>query len=299
MKRGVQVLISTKELLILAETHNFAVPCFNTYDQYTTAGIVRGAEQAKAAIMIALGTKTLRSYSCRAMLQLVQTLAEGTAVPVAIHLDHAADPQLIQEWMEFGGRSAMVDGSTLPDLENLTFTAQVSHWVHQYPNAWLEAELGRVEGSEDVNQSLRASGSKTDPTFAREFAERTGVDALAVSIGNVHGRVSADIQLDVQLLQQIKQVVEIPLVLHGASGVSRQQLQECIGHGVRKVNFNFDVRSAAIRALEVASQREVAHDTHNFFSVYDEVQLAVANTVAEKCETVGSANKSGLLTKVG
>ncbi|HEY4388873.1 MAG TPA: class II fructose-bisphosphate aldolase [Ktedonobacteraceae bacterium] len=286
------MLVTTQELLTYANRGRFAIPAFNTYDQYLTRGIIRGAENVGAPIMLALGTGTLKSYGAQAMVNMISAMALEARIPISVHLDHASSMEYIVQWFEAGAHSAMIDGSKLEREKNIELTRDVAVVVHRW-SGWLEAELGRIDGSENVNISKQANaGSFTNPQEAHDFIAQTKVDALAVSIGNVHGRSSANIRLDLTLLEQIASVVNIPLVLHGASGVPLEQIQQAIALGVRKINFNFDIRTKAMEVLREASQHEVQSDSYNLPRMYEAVEARVASEVSEKCRMVGAASQS-------
>jgi fructose-bisphosphate aldolase class II/tagatose 1,6-diphosphate aldolase GatY/KbaY len=173
---------------------------------------------------------------------------------VGVHLDHSTDVDEVRACLELGYSSVMFDGSSRPFEDNVHATRQVVELAHRH-GAWVEAELAGIAGDEDASSGASA-GALTDPGQAAEFVRRTGVDALAVAIGNVHGIPSAPVRLDLDLLEAIAEVVDVPLVLHGASGLPVEEVQAAIRLGVAKVNVNTELRRALAEAVTaVAGQR--------------------------------------------
>jgi ketose-bisphosphate aldolase len=170
--------------------------------------------------------------------------------PVGVHLDHSTDLAEIRACIDLGYTSVMFDGSHRSFEENVSLTTLVVAEAHAR-GVWVEAELGAIAGDENASSSAVA-GDLTSPEAAAEFVERTGVDALAVAIGSVHGISDHPIHLELDLLGRIAQVVSIPLVLHGASGLDDQELRAAVQLGIAKVNFNADLRRAYLAALRNA-----------------------------------------------
>ena len=174
--------------------------------------------------------------------------AREASVPVGVHLDHSTDQQEIRACLGLGYTSVMVDGSHLPFEENVALTRTVVAEAHA-AGAWVEAELGGVAGDEDASSGA-AAGELTDPEQAAEFAERTGVDALAAAVGTVHGFTTAPVQVDLDRVRAISTLTGIPFVLHGASGLSDAVLAAMVAAGVAKVNINAELRRAYFAALD-------------------------------------------------
>jgi tagatose 1,6-diphosphate aldolase GatY/KbaY len=180
----------------------------------------------------------------------VATLAAARVarVPVAVHLDHCPDIGLIEACFAWGFSSALADGSHLPFAENIAFTKRAVELAARYGGT-IESELGYLAGSEDGLTVEEIESSLTDPTQAHEFITTTGAAMLAVSIGNVHGYVPVSPSLDFERLAQIAAQVDVPLVLHGASGIPREDIQHAIHMGIAKLNINTEVRTAFLRAI--------------------------------------------------
>jgi ketose-bisphosphate aldolase len=174
-------------------------------------------------------------------------MAKESPSPVGVHLDHATDLAEIRACMELGYSSVMIDGSQRAFEDNVEITRLVVAEAHAR-GVWVEAELGAIAGDENVSGAAAAS-ELTSPEMAAEFAERTGVDALAVAIGSVHGLSTHPVHLDLDRLDRIAAVVPVPLVLHGASGLDEAELRAAVRGGVAKVNFNAELRRAHLGAL--------------------------------------------------
>jgi ketose-bisphosphate aldolase len=228
-----------------------AIIGFSIYNLEQGLGVIRAAEHANVPVLLQAGSSAFSYAGREPLAQLALGLASGARVPVGIHLDHATDPAEIEACLELGYTSVMVDGSALPFDENVRLTRAIVDRAH-HSGAWVEAELAGIAGDED--QSTRVSASElTDPARAAELVASTGVDALAVSIGNVHGIPEQPVTLDLGLLAEIAQVVDAPLVLHGTSGLSDDQVRAAIDLGVAKLNVNTELRWAFREGLETAT----------------------------------------------
>jgi tagatose 1,6-diphosphate aldolase GatY/KbaY len=174
--------------------------------------------------------------------------AQAATVPVMVHLDHSNSSAAIQEALAAGITSVMADGSHLPYDDNVAFTQMIVAMAHRH-QAIVEAELGRLTGTEDGLTVPEYEARFTDPVQAADFVARTGVDALAICIGNVHGRYRREPCLDFDRLAALQRSVPVPLVLHGASGLPEAMVRQAITLGVHKFNVNTEVREAYVEAL--------------------------------------------------
>ena len=161
-----------------------------------------------------------------------KAIIESSSQPLSLHLDHAESIDLIKEALDLGFDSVMYDGSKLSYRENVITSKQVAELCRKY-QATIEVELGEVGGKDGVH----APGARTNPSEAKQFVEETGVDLLAVAVGTSHGQVTREAELDFQLIQELSANVRVPLVLHGSSGVSDENLKRAVQSGMRKVNI--------------------------------------------------------------
>lgn len=224
-----------------------AVAAMTSYTLESTRAIVSAAEQAGQPVLLQAGSSSFGVVGRDALAASCLAVAREASVPVGVHLDHATDREEISACLALGYTSVMVDGSHLPFEQNVALTRSVVEEAHAC-GIWVEGELGALAGDED-SSSGAAAGEMTDPALAAEFVDRTGVDALAVAVGNVHGFTDAPVRLDLDLLHRIAAVVRAPLVLHGASGLPDRDVAAAVALGVAKVNINAELRRAHVEAL--------------------------------------------------
>lgn len=234
-------LVTSTKMLLDAQTGHYAVGAFNVENMEMVQAVVAAAEELRAPVMIQTTPGTVRYAGLALYAANVRTLAERATVPIAIHLDHGESFDMAVQALCSGYTSVMIDGSHSPFNENIDLSARVVA-VAKPNNIPVEAELGKVGGKEDDLDG--GDGGYTDPAEAVEFVERTGVSSLAVAIGTAHGLYTGTPKLDVQRLIQIRARVDIPLVLHGASGLTDEQVRECVAQGICKVNFATELRIA-------------------------------------------------------
>ena len=226
----------------------WALGAFSTYGLETTMGVLRAAEALGAPVILQAGSSTFAHAGREALAAMTLQAAASSPVPVGVHLDHAHDLDEIRWCAEAGYTSVMVDGSALPFEENVALTREAVR-IGASNGVWVEGEIGAIPG--DENRSVvAADGEMTSPGRAREFVDRTGVDALAVAVGNVHGMATVPRPLDLELLGRIHDNVSIPLVLHGASGLPDEQLAAAVSCGVAKVNVNTELRRALLTSYQ-------------------------------------------------
>lgn len=239
---------NTKDMLIKAREAGYAVPAFNIHNLETLQVAVEAAMEMRSPLILAATPGTI-TYVGR---DYIQAMAEVAAtehdIPITLHLDHHENVASIEASLKRGVKSVMIDGSFLPFEENIAITKKVVDLAHRY-GATVEAELGKLVGQEeDIIVSVEEA-EYTDPAAAEEFVERTGIDSLAVAIGTGHGVYEKEPNLDFERLAQIKRKVSIPLVLHGASGISEADIQRCIELGCAKVNISTELKIPFARAL--------------------------------------------------
>lgn len=224
-----------------------AVAAITTYTLESTRAIVSAAEQAAQPVILQAGSSSYAAVGRDVLAAACLAAARAASVPVGVHLDHSTDRKEISDCLGLGYTSVMVDGSHLPFEQNVDLTRAVVEEAHAC-GTWVEGELGALAGNED-SSSGATPGEMTDPDLAAEFVARTGVDALAVAVGNVHGFTDAPVRLDLELLGRIARVVDAPLVLHGASGLPDHEVADAVALGVVKVNSNAELRRAHLVAL--------------------------------------------------
>jgi tagatose 1,6-diphosphate aldolase GatY/KbaY len=234
-------LVTSEELLRDAQKGDYAVGAFNAENMEMVQAIVAAADELHAPVIIQTTPSSIKYGGLRQYLSIVRAAAEIVKVPVAIHVDHGDSFELAVQALRIGYTSIMIDGSHLMFEDNVQLTQKVV--AACAPNKIpVEAELGKVGGKEDDMEG--GSGGYTVPEEALEFVERTGISSLAVAIGTAHGIYKGTPKLDKERLSIIKKIIDIPLVLHGASGLSDAEVKECISRGICKVNFATELRIA-------------------------------------------------------
>lgn len=234
-------LVTSTKMLADAQKGNYAVGAFNAENMEMVKAIIQAAEELKAPVMIQTTPSTIKYGTLEMFFAMVSAEAKKATVPVCLHLDHGNSFELAVRAIKAGYTSVMIDGSH----EDFEGNVAISKKVADVANALeipVEAELGKVGGKED---DLEADAdTNTDPQEAKEFVERTGVTSLAVAIGTAHGFYHGTPVLDKERVSQVKELVSVPLVLHGASGLSEEDVRECVERGMCKVNFATELRAA-------------------------------------------------------
>lgn len=279
------MLLPTAQLLKQAEAGEYAVGAFNTYNLVITRAIIKAAENCKAPVILQVGSAALKQAGREALAASMLAEAVRSPVPVAVHLDHSTQISDVDACLDLGFSSIMIDGSELSFNQNVALTIIATEKAHGLSRS-VEAELGKIVGQEDV-AGYHLSGSPTDPAEAATFVEATGVDALAVCIGNVHGLYREAPALDFDRLSQICARVATPIVLHGASGLPDKTVREAIELGVRKMNVNTELRGALLGAFSHALPQ--AQNGYNVMELFAAGEAAVRDLVEEKIELFGGA----------
>jgi ketose-bisphosphate aldolase len=272
------MLATGTTLLTDARAGRRAIAAITTYTLESTRAICLAAERTGQPVMLQAGSGSFGAVGRTPLAAAALASAREAAVPVGVHLDHCKDPAEIDACLELGYSSVMIDGSHLEFEQNVALTRAVVERAHA-AGAWVEAELGALAGDEDSSGDVDVeAGAMTDPDQAAEFAARTGVDALAVAVGNVHGFTPVPVRLDLARLREIAAATPVPLVLHGASGLPEEDLLGAVAAGVVKVNINAELRRAHLTAL-AAGMAEAGDDVR---ALQHRAIEAMAKVAAEK-----------------
>ena len=239
-------LVTTKQMLLDAQKNHYAVGAFNVENMEMVMAVVEAAQEMKSPVILQTTPSTVAYADLAYFYANVKVAAEQADVPVAIHLDHGNSFDLAMKALRKGYTSIMIDGSHSIFDDNIALTASVVK-ACKPAGVPVEAELGKVGGKEDDLDG--GNGGYTDPLEAKIFVERTQIDSLAVAIGTAHGVYKGEPKLDLDRLQEIKKVVDIPLVLHGTSGVQDDIVRACIERGICKVNYATDLRIAFTKGV--------------------------------------------------
>lgn len=254
-------LVKMKDLLRRAEEKNIGCGAFSVGNMEMVRGAIRAAEQLDTPIILQIAEVRLKNSPLHLMGPMMVQAAKEAKVDVAVHLDHGLTFETVDKALELGFTSVMLDASTLPFEENIARVKAVVEKARKY-GATVEAELGLVGGSEDgsCDHGIRC----TDPDDAVVYARETGIDALAVAIGNAHGNYPVAPTLAFDVLEKIHEKVDIPLVLHGGSGITDKDFQRAISLGIRKVN----IATASFNSLTAHVEKYMeSTDKHNFFDL--------------------------------
>lgn len=282
----VMPLVQMKDILIKATQENYGVGAFSVANMEMVMGAIQAAEELRSPLILQIAEVRLNHSPIHMIGPLMVAAAKKATVPVAVHFDHGMTFEKIQETLEIGFSSVMFDGSHYPLEENIQKTKEIVELAKQY-GATVEAEIGRVGGSEDGSEDIEMMLTSTKE--AKRFAEETDVDALAVAIGNAHGMYNGDPDLRLDRLQEINGIVDIPLVLHGGSGISPEDFKQCIQHGVRKIN----VATATFQNIVSTVNTAVLNTPYSdYFTYHQDVIEAAYENVKNHMLIFGSENKA-------
>ncbi len=282
-------LVPVDGLLKRAEDGGYAVGAFNCNNMEIIQAIIAAAEAENAPVILQASQGAIRYAGISYIAAMTKLAAANAGVPVALHLDHGTSFEQVMQCIRTGFSSVMIDGSGLPLGENIALTKKVLDAARAV-NVSVEAELGKIGGTEDDIAVSDREALFTDPEEAGFFVRETGVDALAVAIGTAHGQYQGVPKLDFPRLKKIKSVVKIPLVLHGSSGVPDDDIREAVRSGVCKVNIDTNIReafTAAVRKFMEANPEEI--DPRK---IMGPARDAAAKVIREKIRVFGSSHKA-------
>ncbi len=305
------MLVTNKELLLAAKRGAYAVGAFNIQNLESLLAVVEAAVEEKSPVIVAVTPSAIKYGGLKYLTALVKAAAENAPVPMSLHLDHGEDVETVRKCLEAGFTSVMIDGSHLPFEENVALTRRVVELAHPM-GVSVEGELGRLTGVEEKTVEEREA-VLTDPDEAKEFVKRTGVDALAVSIGTSHGayKFKGEPKLDFERLRLIREKVDVPLVLHGASsvpqwiiekatkygaeltgakGIPEDHVKRAISLGITKINIDTDLRLAFTATVrEVLANQPKEFDPRKILGPAKE---AMKEVVKAKMRLFGSSGKA-------
>jgi ketose-bisphosphate aldolase len=280
-------LVPFAEMLAAAAARGQAVGAFTAYNLEQAIGILTAAHSCERSVILLVGERSFTDAGGDLLLAAFVTAADRSAVEACVELDHVSDLATIEAALEVGVGAVMADGSSFALDENIAFTRAAVDAAARH-GASVECELAGIAGDEDVAAAVAAS-ALTDPAAAALFAERSGGACLAVSIGNVHGAYRERPRLDWTRLEAIRKAVPIPLSLHGASGLSDDDLRRAIQRGITKVNVNTELREAYLTRTEEELSR--IRDGARILDLNRAQIRAVAEAVAEKFAALGKSHR--------
>jgi len=278
--RHTKMLVTLKEALEDARSRHYAVPAFNVTEDVMARTVMETAEAKRAPVILSCLGAHLAGNGWTYLAGLIKMAAGIHDVPIVLHLDHATDPKLIGEAVDNGFTGVMIDGSSLPFEENAAATKAVVD-IAGPKGVSVEAELGHVGGM-DLQDAECAENVLTEPDEVARFVDRTGIDALAVSIGTAHGMYRAEPTLNIDRLVELDAASRVPLVLHGGSGTPDEMIREAVRHGICKMNIYTDERVAMNRGVDQfckSNQRIDPLPEDLFGSIKKELSALVAEKI--------------------
>jgi fructose-bisphosphate aldolase, class II len=280
-------LATTGDLVARAAAARTAVAAVNVITLEHVEAVVAGAESVAAPVILQVSENAVKFHHGRLapLARAAVAAAERAAVPVALHLDHVKSDALLRQARDAGFSSVMYDAAQLPYTENLAATRAAADWAHSQ-GLWIEAELGEVGGKDGAPPlDAHAPGARTDPTEARGYVADSGVDALAVAVGSSHAMTTRTAALDHDLLKELSAALDVPLVLHGSSGVPDGELTAAVAGGIAKVNVGTALNIALTGAVrEHLAAHPEAVDPRGYLA---EGRDAMTRTVADVLKVVG------------
>ncbi|MFF7949525.1 class II fructose-bisphosphate aldolase [Streptomyces griseorubiginosus] len=275
-------LVTTGELVTRAAATRSAVAAFNVITLEHVEAVITGAESLAAPVVLQVSENAVKFRHGRVLplARAAVTAAERAAVPVALHLDHVQSDDLLREAADAGFSSVMYDAARLPYAENLAATRAAADWAHSQ-GLWIEAELGEIGGKHGQPPlDAHAPGARTDPAEARAFVADSGVDALAVAVGSAHAMTERTATLDHDLLKRLAAGLDVPLVLHGSSGVRDDELTAAVAGGIAKVNVGTALNTAMTRAIrEHLAAHPEAVDSRTYLGVGRDAMAEAARRI--------------------
>jgi len=286
---GDLMLVTGKELLLDAQKRGYAVGAFNINNMEIVQAIIEAAEETNSPVILQASQGAIKYAGIEYITALGKTAARKAKVPVALHLDHGTDFDQVMLCIRHGFTSVMIDGSRFPLEENIAYTKKVVE-VAKAVGVSVEAELGKIGGTEDHITVDEKEAMFTDPDEAVRFVNETDVDYLAVAVGTAHGVYKGEPKLDFDRIKIISDRVKIPLVLHGSSGVPADALRKAISLGVHKINIDTDLRIAFTEGIK--NYLKEHPDTIDPRKILTPAKSLMKEKIKEKMEIFGSVNKA-------
>jgi fructose-1,6-bisphosphate aldolase class II len=281
-------LVTLKEILKGTRENGYAVGAFNFNSYEDAQGIINGAAAKKAPVIVMASMGAVKYIGLKTTAYMVKGMAESVDIPVCLHLDHATDHELIKACICAGFTSVMIDASMKSYEENIAETSSIVEYAMKY-GCSVEAELGKVGGKEDNVGVDEREAAFTNPTDVPRFVQETGLDALAIAIGTVHGFYKSEPKLDFDRLSAIVKITDAPLVLHGGTGVPVEDFKKAVKLGMSKINVGTELKATyahAVRDALAAKPNEI--DPRKFMGA---VKDECSEVVQGKIDIFGCANR--------
>ena len=284
-------IVNLKEVFKSAINEDYAIGAFNVHNLEFIEGVMRAAEEMSSPVIIGIATISIDYAGLEPLAAITKDFAERSHVPTVIHLDHGDDIELVRRSIKLGFSSVMYDGSKYPIDENIKRTREIVKIAHA-EDISVEGEIGVVGGFEGLDRGdishEQLQALYTRPEEARRFVEETGVDALAVAVGTVHGMPLQNAHIDFQRLKEIHQAVDVPLVFHGCTGLKNEDYHKAIALGVKKFNVGTRLMIEFQKALKSA----IGQDENTLFTCLREGTEAVTAAVKDRIKILKSGDKA-------
>ncbi len=283
------MLVTGNELLLQAQKNKYAIGAFNVNNMEIIQAIISAAEELNSPVILQASQGGIKYAGIDYIAGLGKIAGRNANVPVALHLDHGTDFDQVMLCLRHGFTSVMIDGSRFPLKENIEFTKRVVDIAHAV-GVSVEAELGKIGGTEDHITVDEREATMTDPEEARIFVEETGVDSLAIAVGTAHGVYRGEPKIDFDRIKAIRELVDVPLVLHGSSGVPEESLRRAISLGISKINIDTDVRATFAKGVkEFLLENPDEIDPRK---ILGPARKAMKEAIKKKIEIFGSVDKA-------
>lgn len=283
-------LVNPIPFIKLAEQRGCAIASFNIHNLETVQAVVEGAAEENCPVIIQTTPGTLKHAGIPYIGAIVKAAADLYDIPIALHVDHCSSYETIMQCIRYGYTSVMIDTAHLPYDENVAMVRKVVESAKAVGVA-VEGELGKIGGVEDDLVVDDAHAAFTVPNEAFDFVNQTGIDMLAIAIGTAHGEYKGEPNLDFERLSEIRKLVDVPLILHGASGVPDHQIKESLKRGISKINIATELKIPMAAAIkETFANKPSENDPRNYM---DAAKNAVKEVVREKIRLCGGTNLLG------
>lgn len=283
------MLVTGKDALMHAHKNNYAVGAFNVNNMEIVQAIIEAAEETQSPVILQASQGGLKYAGVEYIAEMAKVAAKNVSVPVVLHLDHGTDFVQIMQCIRNGFTSVMIDGSKHGFEDNIAVTRKIVELSHAV-GVSVEAELGKIGGTEDDVHVSEREATFTDPDEAEEFVNNTGVDSLAIAVGTAHGPYKGEPKLDFDRIKVIKERLNMPLVLHGSSGVPEESIRKAVSLGINKINIDTDIRMAFHRAVKKFVQENP--DVYDPRKIIGPAKKEMKEVIAEKMRMFGSAGKA-------
>ncbi|MBS4537084.1 class II fructose-1,6-bisphosphate aldolase [Clostridium sp. D2Q-11] len=283
------MLVTGKQILDHAHENNYAVGAFNVNNMEQVQAIIQAAEETQSPVIMQASQGALKYAGVEYISAMVKTAAENSSVPVALHLDHGTDFKQIVKCIRNGFTSVMIDASKMPLEGNIDTTKKIVEIAHA-AGVSVEAEIGKIGGTEDDITVDERDATFTDPEEAVKLVNETGLDSLAIAVGTAHGVYKGEPKLDFDRIVTIKEKLNIPLVLHGSSGVPEESIKKAVERGINKINIDTDIRMAFNEAIRDFVKNDP--DAYDPRKIVGPARDAMKEVIKEKMTMFGSAGKA-------